>query len=51
MVRSKFTPEQKIWIVESLRTSISAAGLCRRHNVHPHTFIIHTCANFFFKYA
>ena len=39
MVRSEFTPEQKIRIVlESFRTSISTAELCRRHNVHPHTF-------------
>ena len=39
MVRSKFTSEQKIRIVlESFRTSISTTELCRRHNVHPHTF-------------
>ena len=39
MVKSKFTPEQKIQIVlESIRTSISTAELCRKHNVHPQTF-------------
>ena len=36
MVKSKFTPEQKIQIVlESIRTSISTAEPYRRHNVHP----------------
>ena len=39
MVKSKFTPEQKIQIVlESIRTSISTTELCRKHNVHPQTF-------------
>lgn len=39
MVRSKFTPEQKIQIVlESIKTNISTAELCRKHNVHPQTF-------------
>ena len=39
MVKSKFTPEQKIQIVlESINTSISNAELCRKHNLHPHTF-------------
>ena len=39
MVKSKFTPEQKIQIVlESIRTGISTAELCRKHNVHPQTF-------------
>ena len=39
MVKSKFTPEQKLQIVlESIRTSISTAELCRKHNVHPQTF-------------
>ena len=39
MVKSKFTPEQKIQIVlESIRTGISTAELCRKHNIHPQTF-------------
>ena len=39
MVKSKFTPEQKIRIVlESIRTGTSTAELCRKHNVHPQTF-------------
>ena len=39
MVKSKFTPEQKIQIVpEPIRTGISTAELCRKHNVHPQTF-------------
>ena len=39
MVKSKFTPEQKIQIVlESIRTSISTAELCRKHHVHSQTF-------------
>ena len=38
MVKSKFTPEQKIQIVlESIRTSISTTELCRKHNVHLQT--------------
>ena len=38
MTKSKFTPDQKIQIVlESIRTSITPAELCRKHNVHPHT--------------
>ena len=39
MVKSKYTPEQKVQIVlESIKTSISTAELCRKHNVHPQTF-------------
>ena len=39
MVKSKFTPGQKIQIVpESIRTGTSTAELCRRHNVHPQRF-------------
>ena len=39
MVRTKFTPEQKIQIVlESIKTGIGTAELCRKHNVHPQTF-------------
>ena len=39
MTKSKFTPDQKIQIVlESIKTSIGTAELCRRHNVHPPTF-------------
>ena len=39
MVTSKFTPEQKIQIVlESIKTNIGTAELCRKHNVHPQTF-------------
>ena len=39
MKKTKFTTEQKIQIVlESIKTSISAAELCRKHNVHPQTF-------------
>ena len=38
MTKSKFAPDQKIQIVlESIRTSITPAELCRKHNVHPHT--------------
>ena len=39
MVKSKFTPEQKIQtMLESIRTGTSTAELCRKHNVHPQTF-------------
>ena len=39
MTKTKFTTEQKIQIVlESIKTSISIAELCRKHNVHPPTF-------------
>ena len=39
MVTSKFTPDQKIQIVlESIKTNIGTAELCRKHNLHPHTF-------------
>ena len=39
MTKTKFTPEQKIQIVlESIKTNISMAELCRKHNVHPPTF-------------
>ena len=39
MTKTKFTTEQKIQIVlESIKTSISLAELCRKHNVHPPTF-------------
>ena len=39
MVKSKFTPDQKVQIVlESIKTNISTAELCRKHNVHPQTF-------------
>ena len=39
MVRNKFTPEQKIQIMlESIKTNISTAELCRKHNIHPQTF-------------
>ena len=39
MVKIKFTPDQKIQIVlESIKTNISTAELCRKHNVHPPTF-------------
>lgn len=38
-MKSKFTPSQKIQIVlESIKTGISTAELCRKHNVHPQTF-------------
>ena len=38
MVKSKFTPQEKIRIVlESLNTNISAAELCRKYNVSPPT--------------
>ena len=41
MTKTKFTPEQKIQIVlESIKTNISIAELCRKHNVHPTTFQI-----------
>lgn len=39
MVRSKFTPQEKARIIlESLNTNISAAELCRKHNISPPTF-------------
>ena len=39
MTKTKFTPDQKIQIVlESIKTSIGTAELCRKHNVHPQTF-------------
>ena len=39
MTKTKFTPDQKIQIVmESIKTNISTAELCRKHNVHPPTF-------------
>ena len=39
MTKTKFTPEQKVQIVlESIKTNISTAELCRKHNVHPTTF-------------
>ena len=39
MVKSKFTPEQKIQIIlESIKTNISTAELCRKHNLNPQTF-------------
>ena len=39
MVKSKFTPDQKVQIVlESIKTNISTAELCRKHNLHPQTF-------------
>ena len=39
MTKTKFTPEQKIQIVlESIKTNIGMAELCRKHNVHPTTF-------------
>lgn len=39
MTKTKFTPEQKIQIVlESFRTNIGTAELCRKHNIHPTTF-------------
>ena len=39
MTKTRFAPDQKIQMVlESIRTSISTAELCRRHNVHPRTF-------------
>ena len=39
MTKTKFTPDQKIQIVmESIKTSIGTAELCRKHNVHPPTF-------------
>ena len=39
MTKSKFTPDQKIPIVlESIKTGISTAELCRKYNVHPQTF-------------
>lgn len=38
MTKTKFTPDQKIQIVlESIKTNIGTAELCRRHNVHPQT--------------
>ena len=37
--RNRFTQDQKIQIVlESLRTNIATAELCRKYNVHPQTF-------------
>lgn len=39
MTKTKFTPDQKIQIVlESIKTGIGTAELCRKHNVHPQTF-------------
>ena len=39
MTKTKFTPEQKVQIVlESIKTGIGTAELCRKHNVHPTTF-------------
>ena len=39
MTKTEFTPEQKIQIVlESIKTNIGTAELCRKHNVHPPTF-------------
>ena len=39
MTKTKFTPEQKIRIVlESIKTNIGTAELCRKHNVRPTTF-------------
>ncbi len=39
MTKTKFTPEQKIQVVlESNRTNIGMAELCRRHNIHPQMF-------------
>ena len=39
MVRSKFTPDQKVQIVlESIRTNITTAELCRKHNLNLQTF-------------
>ncbi len=39
MTKTKFTPEQKIQIVlESIKTNIGTAELCRKHNIHPPTF-------------
>ncbi len=38
-MKTKFTPDQKIHIVlESIKTNIGTAELCRKHNVHPQTF-------------
>ena len=38
-MKTKFTPDQKIQIVlESIKTNIGTAELCRKHNVHPQTF-------------
>ena len=39
MTKTKFTPEQKIQIVlESIKTNIGTAELCRKHNIHLPTF-------------
>ncbi len=39
MTNTKFAPEQKIQIVlESIRTGIGTAELCRKHNLNPGTF-------------
>ena len=39
MTKTKFTPDQKIQMVlESIRTNIGTAELCRKYNVHPSTF-------------
>lgn len=39
MTKNKFTPDQKIQMVlESIRTNIGTAELCRKYNVHPPTF-------------
>ena len=38
MVKSKFTPEQKIQtVLESIRTGTSMTEPCRKYNVHPQT--------------
>lgn len=39
MTKTKFTPDQKIQIVlESIKTGMGTAELCRKYNVHPQTF-------------
>ena len=39
MTKTKFSPDQKIQILlESIKTAISTAELCRKHNVNPQTF-------------
>ena len=39
MTKTKFSPDQNIQIVlESIKTAISTAELCRKHNVNPQTF-------------
>ena len=38
MTKTKFAPDQKIQIVlESMKTGVNTAELCRKHNVHPQT--------------